>query len=201
MALNGFFENNKSIIGRFLSEGKTVYVLMASPESVRQNTLLYHGVSLDETELMKNMNDLLNKQVDTLNCIERIPGIFDYFKNGKFKLRTLDTVFSTSFVAYDIFEKEILGNGTKKGKELKASFYQYRCIEPQNEPNIVVDSFSSRDWYLFFKDTIKLQWNDGNIIAGREEFEELRDTMNEMLQSNRDIQKKKKNVSENQPSI
>lgn len=186
IALNGFFDNNKSTIEKFLEEGKEVDVLLASPKSIKANAILYHGLDENKQKVAKNENNLLNKQIATLDNIERIPNIFSYMKNGKFKLKVLDSTFSTSFVAYDIFENDILLQ-KKKGKELKASFYQYKCTEPRNEPNIVVDSFFSRDWYMFFKNCIKMQWDDGKIVRTQGEFEELRETLNNMMQFNRNI--------------
>ena len=37
----------------------------------------------------------------------------------------------------------------------------------------MVDSFFSRDWYVFFKNIIETQWKDGEAIRSEKEFEEL----------------------------
>ena len=168
IALNGFFERNRSTIEKFLKEGKEVDVLIVSIDAIKENARLYYGIKNES----RNVKDILDKQVLTLDHIRRIPDIFTYMKNGQFRLKTLNVVFSTSFVAYDIFEDNIFA-GKRRGKELKASFYQYRCIEPKDEPNIVVDSFFSRDWYVFFKNIIETQWKDGEAIRSEKEFEEL----------------------------
>ena len=97
----------------------------------------------------------------------------------------LQSVMSTSFVAYDVFDREILThNKNKVGKELKASFYQYKCTAPEEEPNIIVDSFYNRDWYLFFRRTIEMQWNDAKPIKSKQEFEKLRKAINEKIDEN-----------------
>ena len=190
IALNGFFQNNYSTISSFLEEGKKIDILITSPKAVRENTLLYYGFEDDEEKLIENMNAILNKQIATLDYIVKIPDFYKYLESNQFNLRTLSTAFTTSFVAHDIFERNVLGIKKKESKELKASFYQYKCIEPQREPNIVVDSFMSRDWYLFFKNTITMQWRDGNSITSKKEFEELHDSMNKMIQEN--LERKKK---------
>lgn len=188
MALNGFFHDNKSVIERLLKEGKEVFVLMIDPDAIEENTKLYHGISLDEREFAKNKNKILHKQLSTLNYIEEIKDIFDYIKNEKFKLKVLNSTMSTSFVAYDIFEKEMLShNREKEGKEIKASFYQYKCTEPKEEPNIIIDSFHSRDWYLIFKNTIQMQWKDAKSISNERDFEVLHERIDSLMSKNKMI--------------
>jgi hypothetical protein len=184
IALNGFFEKNKSVIERFLAEGKEVFIVIANPDIVSENTKLYHGANLDVETFKKKTNDIYYKQIITLNCIDGIENIYKFMESGKFKLKVANSVISTSFVAYDIFEKEILSHNNRDGKELKASFYQYRCTNPINEPNIMVDSFLNRDWYLFFKNTIKVQWDDAQIISNRQQFEKLRQNINNKIIEN-----------------
>ena len=185
MALNAFFEKNKAIIERFLNEGKEIFILIADPNAVGENTKLYHGENLDLKIFRKKANAIYHKQSTTLDCLEEIESLFNFIENGKLKLRVTGSVMSTSFVAYDVFDKEVLThNKNKVGKELKASFYQYKCTEPEEEPNIIVDSFYNRDWYLFFKKTIEMQWNDARIIGNRKDFEKLRKTINEKIDEN-----------------
>lgn len=185
MALNGFFQKNKSIIEEFLTEGKSIYVLIADTDSVIENTKLYHGADLDAVTFAKRVNDIFHKQIVTLNCIDEIENLYHYIETGKFQLRVINSAISTSFVAYDIFEKEVLAqNKNKVGKELKASFYQYKCTKPENEPNIIVDSFLSRDWYMFFKETIEKQWSDARPISNKQELKMLREKINEKISEN-----------------
>lgn len=188
MALNGFFQDNKSIVERFLKEGKEIFVLMIDPDAIDENTRLYHGIDLDEKKFAKKKNKVLHKQQTTLDYIEEIENIYDYIEKGKFNLKTINSVMSTSFVAYDIFEKDILLHDKEKmGKELKASFYQYRCTNPKEEPNIIVDSFLSRDWYLLFKNTIQAQWNDAISISNEKEFEHLYEKIENLINANKAI--------------
>lgn len=98
IALNGFFERNRSTIEKFLKEGKEVDVLIVSIDAIKENARIYYGIKNES----RNVKDILDKQVLTLDHIRRIPDIFTYMKNGKFRLKTLNVVFSTSFVAYDI---------------------------------------------------------------------------------------------------
>ena len=176
MALNNFFEKNKTEIIEMLQKGIEIDVLIASPQSTEENVKLYHGINYDEVEFLGKHKDLLQKQICTLDYIKRIADISTYISNGKFILKTSDTVFSTSFVAYDIFDKGMFRPQKEKkikGKEIKASFYQYGCTEPKNEPNIIVDSFYSRDWYFIFKKAIESQWKDANNIKGMDNFDAL----------------------------
>lgn len=185
IALNGFFDKSKSIIERFLNEGKEIYVLIADTDSVIENTKLYYGENLDVNTFNKKVNAIYHKQLMTLDCLEEIKNMFEFIENGRLKIKTTNAVMSTSFVAYDIFDKEVLRHSQNKmGKELKASFYQYKCTEPEAEPNIVVDSFFSRDWYLFFKEIIEMQWKDARIVGSRWEFEELRKIINQKIDEN-----------------
>lgn len=185
MALNGFFQKNKGIIERFLNEGKEIFILIAAPNAVDENAKLYHGENLDLQTFRKKANAIYHKQSTTLDCLEEIENLFNFVESGKLKLRVAQSVMSTSFVAYDVFEREILThNKNKVGKELKASFYQYKCTAPEEEPNIIVDSFYNRDWYLFFRRTIEMQWNDAKPIKNKQEFEELRKAINEKIDKN-----------------
>ena len=185
MALNGFFQKNKGIIERFLNEGKEIFILIAAPSAVDENTKLYHGENLDLITFRKKANAIYHKQSTTLDCLEEIENLFNFIESGKLKLRIAQSVMSTSFVAYDVFDREILThNKNKVGKELKASFYQYKCTAPEEEPNIIVDSFYNRDWYLFFRRTIEMQWNDAKPIKSKQEFEKLRKAINEKIDEN-----------------
>ena len=195
MALNSFFEKNKSMIESFLKEGKEVFVLIVGTDSIVENTKLYHGADLGEETFANRVNDMFCKQIITLNCIDEIENIYDYFESGKFKLKVIDSALSTSFVAYDIFEKEILvKNKNKVGKKLKASFYQYRCTNSENEPNIIVDSFLNRDWYIFFKETIEKQWNDAKSISNKQELEVLRDKIRDKMIENAKLHKREEDI-------
>ncbi len=185
MALNGFFEKNKGIIERFLNEGKEIFILIAAPNAVDENAKLYHGENLDLKTFRKKANAIYHKQSTTLDCLEEIENLFNFVENGKLKLRVAQSVMSTSFVAYDVFDRDVLPyNKNKVGKELKASFYQYKCTAPEEEPNIIVDSFYNRDWYLFFKRTIEMQWKDARPIENKLEFEKLRAEINEKIENN-----------------
>lgn len=185
MALNGFFGKNKAVIENFLKEGKTIYILLADPESVNENAKLYHGTNLEESMFRTRVNDLFYKQLITLNCICEMENIYGYIADKKIQLRVAKSIISTSFVAYDIFEKELLThNKNKVGKELKASFYQYRCTEPENEPNIIVDSFLNRDWYVYFRETIEKQWNDAVPISDEIQMKKLYETINAKIAEN-----------------
>lgn len=185
MALNGFFDKNKSIIEKFLKEGKKVFVLIVDTDSIEENAKLYHGAKLDEKTLKIRENDILHRQIVTLNCIEEIENIYECIQEKQFQLRVINSTISTSFVAYDIFEKDVLVKSKNKvGKELKASFYQYKCTKPENEPNIIVDSFLSRDWYIFFQEAIEEQWNDANPICNRRELEMLRAKISSKINEN-----------------
>ena len=195
MALNGFFEKNKSIIERFLKEGKVIFVLIAGTDSVVENTKLYHGADLEEETFAKRVNDIFHKQIITLDYIDQIENIYDYIESGKFKLKVINSAISTSFVAYDIFEKELLvQDKSRGGKELKASFYQYKCTNPENEPNILVDSVLSHDWYIFFKETIEKQWNDAKPISNKGELEMLYKKINDKISENNNLYRRDNNT-------
>lgn len=183
MALNGFFQNNKATIERMLKEGKEIFVLIAAPDAVNENAKLYHGVNFDSERFSKKVNAIYHMQNTTLDYLEEIENMYDFFNSGKLKLGLTQYVMSTSFVAYDIFDNELFVNN-KTGKELKASFYQYKCTKPEEEPNIIVDSLYNKYWYLFFKNIIETQWSDAIVIKNKQEFERLRREINEKISEN-----------------
>lgn len=112
--------------------------------------------------------------METINTIKESDILFDFFKKGKIKLRIAKNLFSTSFVAYDVFGKFLtVGKDGHVYNEIKATFYQYKCTESKDEPSIIVNSLHNRTWYDFFKNTIKLQWEDSVPIEGVEAFHNL----------------------------
>ena len=94
--------------------------------------------------------------METINTIKESDILFDFFKKGKIKLRIAKNLFSTSFVAYDVFGKFLtVGKDGHVYNEIKATFYQYKCTESKDEPSIIVNSLHNITWYDFFKNTIK----------------------------------------------
>lgn len=180
IALNGLLVKEKGVIEKFLNEEKEIFILIVDPDAVGENAKLYHGENLDEKTFREKVNDIYHKQMTALNSLRENTKLFDFLENEKLKLRVSCSVMSTSFVAYDIFDND----KNKDLKELKASFYQYRCTAPEEEPNIIVDSSYNKDWYLFFKETIKKQWDDAKPIKNKEEFEKLCDEIEDKINEN-----------------
>ena len=170
IALNGFFDKYKESITDLLKKRKKVYVLIAAPDVVEENTKLYYGITDNNLKYEEKIKDVLNKQRLTLNIL-KMYGISKYLEEEKFYLRISNTVFSTSFVAYDIMNN--VKKSKKESQEIKASFYQYSCTEPKYEPNICIDNTFSREWYSFFEKTLKMQWKDAEPVNTQEDFEKL----------------------------
>lgn len=177
IALNAFFDTYKEEIKDLLEKGKEVYVLIAAPDAVKENAKLYYGIKSNNFNCEEEIKDVLNKQRLTLSILKRC-GISNYLEEKKFHLRTSSTVFSTSFVAYDIMN--IAKKTKKESREIKASFYQYNCTEPKYEPNICIDDIYSREWYSFFEKTLKMQWKDAKPVNTQADFEKLCSDINNL---------------------
>ena len=162
LALNGFVYTYKEQLLGLLRDGKKVRILIMEPEKICDAALLYHGRN-DETAV----DDIITKQKETLNYIRNDDELKDYLKNGQLKFGLQNIVFSTSFIAYDVFDDKVVK------KEVKASFYQYKCTNPESEPNILINSEDSNDWYKFFVKTIREHWKDSRKINNLEELEKL----------------------------
>lgn len=178
MALNNFFTTFKKMITDFLTTGKTVYVLIAAPETIFENAKLYYGVKDKQKEVVQSLKDILEKQRLALNIINMTKWC-DYIETGKFQIRLSKSVFSTSFVGYDLLNRSIGGNEM----EIKASFYQYSCTEPKEEPNICIDNIHSREWYFYFAKIIQKQWNDAQPVKTKSELESLQNEIDELWNS------------------
>lgn len=175
ITLSDFFHVYKKRITQFLSDGKKFYVLIADPDIIAENTKLYHGTKNNNKEHIKNIIAVLNKQKTTLDAIN-ISKWINYLENGQLQIRLSKAVFSTSFVTYDWDCSTIDG----REKKIKASFYQYGCTESSEEPNICIDNIHSREWYIFFENTITRQWNDAEQIKTAKEFESLCDKLDKL---------------------
>lgn len=172
IALNGFFSKFRGKIVEMLSADKEVWVLIADPKTVSENTKLYYGTSSNaQNSSAEKVRDILAKQRMTLSSIRSDGVLYNKFLNGKLKIKIAQSVFSTSFVAYDL----LIRDGIKRTqfREIKASFYQYKCTESKDEPNILLNSRHNKDWYDFFKNTAQMQWEDAKHITGDIEFEKL----------------------------
>jgi len=165
IALNGFIKNCNDEITAFLGQGKTVYLLFSSPKLTNENAKLYFGVK-NESNIEEYAQRVIRYQLDTVENIRE--KYKKYFLKGNLQIRLSNCVFSTSFVAYDFMQS------SKKGRrEIKASFYQYGCGQPQKEPNILLRSDDKKEWFDFFENTMKQQWDDADKIDTLSELDAL----------------------------
>lgn len=170
ITLNFFFQKFQSEIIKLMENGKKLYVIIVSPELISESAKLYYGVKKDKVAKF-NEGEVYDKQLMTLNCIKNPQTLYKYFENGQIQLRIAKNIFSTSFVAYDVFDNSIIEKVKRKDyKEIKASFYQYECTITRDEPNIIVDSKDNENWYDFFAKTMAEQWKDSEIIDTEEKL-------------------------------
>lgn len=181
ITLNFFFQKFQSEIVNLLENGKKLYVIIVSPELISESAKLYYGVHSDKVAKF-NEGEVYDKQLMTLNAIKNPQTLYKYFENGQLRLRIAKNVFSTSFVAYDIFDNSVIDKVKRKSyKEIKASFYQYECTITRDEPNIIVDSKNNENWYDFFAKTMTEQWKDSEIIDTEEKLTNL---INKLVENN-----------------
>lgn len=169
IALNGFFRNCQERMKDFLGRGKRIYLLFLSPELVEECAKLYFGAN-DEKKVREVSRRVIRYQMET---VENIMQEFSQsLSDGKIEVRISHCIFSTSFVAYDFMKPS-----DKGVREIKASFYQYGCRQPEREPNILLRTDDKREWYNFFENTMKEQWNDAEkietMIEARRLYDEL----------------------------
>ena len=165
IALNGFFKNCKDSINDFLDNGKTIHLLISSPNLIIENAKLYFGKE-NEKEVIEYAKKIVRYQMDTLESIKQ--EYKKYFIDKKIEIRISNCVFSTSFVAYDFMVAL-----SKNQRAIKASFYQYGCSQPEKEPNILLRTDDKREWYTFFENTMKKQWDNAKNVETMIALEEL----------------------------
>lgn len=100
-------------------------------------------------------------------------------------IRTTNVVFTTSFVAHDLFSRHA-ENGKKDETEspvysinkpfsqIKATFYQYGESNTETQPSICNNSDkNARDMFPYFGRLIFRQWDSATEIKGVEEVEKF----------------------------
>lgn len=97
-------------------------------------------------------------------------------------MRIAKNIFSTSFVAYDVFNNSIIDQIKRNEyKKIRASFYQYACTDSKNEPSITVNSKDNENWYDFFDKTIFSQWKDSEVVNTKGKLENVINEIKSML--------------------
>ncbi len=86
---------------------------------------------------------------------------------GMLCIRLSTAPFTTSFIAHDIMKF--------KGRKpvIQASFYQYGCTLPSEEPGIMVDAIDNDFGYDNFRTAALRQWNDAIEVKNVEQLREL----------------------------
>lgn len=162
LALNRFMDSYKTKLLNLLGEGKVVRFLIIDPKKIEDAALLYFGEKSHRAQ-----KEIITRQKQTIIGIAHDVELENCLKEGQLEFGVQDIVFSTSFIAHDVF-----CNKSVK-REIKASFYQFGCTDPEKEPNILINSEDSSDWYNLFLRTIKLQWEASRKITSIDELDNL----------------------------
>ena len=170
IALNGFFGKYKNDVINLLKKNKKIYVLIVSPDVVEMQAKIYHGATNDETELKSKCNAIIHKQATALEYLKEIDNEGNYIKKKSLIIKTINIPATTSFVAHDVID---CVDSIIHSQRIKASFYQYRCTDPEREPNVIIDSSENKIWFDLLKATINRQWEDGKLVHDSNELKKL----------------------------
>lgn len=189
-----FFENAKSdfvltgiapsrFIGKYQTKLETllknndnfeVYIIISSLNAVSENCAEYYGSRTDNDD-NSHKYDLLSKLNMVVNTILTSDILRNAFEENRLLLATSDFVFTTSFVAYDLF------SNLPSISNIKVTFYQQGEHNPEELPSVILDSGKNVwDMYPYFRNIIHNQWKAANKINGKDELKSL---LNEILDS------------------
>lgn len=182
-----FFENAKSdfvltgiapsrFIGKYLTKLEAllknndnfkVYIIISSLDAVPENCAEYYGSRTDNDD-NSHIYDLLSKLNIIVNTILTSDILRNAFEKNRLLLATSDFVFTTSFVAYDLF------SNLPSISNIKVTFYQQGEHNSEELPSVILDSGKNvRDMYPYFQNIIHNQWKAANKINGKDELSSL----------------------------
>ncbi len=170
IAPSRFIQKYQSRIEDLLKNNKKVkvHILFSSLDTVSENCAEYYGAKDNIT----NQYDLLCKLNVVISLIENSKILKGAFDEERLLLATSNIVFTTSFVAYNIF------SGKTHHSKIKITFYQQGEHKPGELPCAVVDSIKNiRDMYPYFQNIVNNQWNAAERIGD----EELKTFSNDLI--------------------
>lgn len=166
IAPSRFMQKYQTKIEELLKNNKkiTVYILISSLETVAENCAEYYGTKDNKM----HQYNLLSKLNVVINSIENSETLKTAFKEKRLLIATSNIVFTTSFVAYDVF------NFKSYHSKIKITFYQQGENQAGKLPCSSLDSDKNiRDMYPYFQNIISNQWNSAQLVEGESELEAL----------------------------
>ncbi|MCM1056614.1 MAG: hypothetical protein NC517_03280 [Firmicutes bacterium] len=182
IAPNRFMEKYRAKLEMLLknNENFKVYILISSLDAVSENCAEYYGSRTDNDDNSYKY-DLLSKLNVVVNTIRNNESFCDAFEKKRLLLATSDFVFTTSFVAYDLFDD------AKSFSNIKVTFYQQGEHNPGELPSAILDSEKNiRDMYPYFRKIIANQWEAANQIDEMEKLKSLSDKILDSMKKCRD---------------
>ncbi|MBD5542722.1 MAG: hypothetical protein HDR01_00395 [Lachnospiraceae bacterium] len=176
IAPNRFMEKYRAKLEMLLKNNGNfkVYILISSLDAVSENCAEYYGSRTDNDDNSYRY-DLLSKLNMVVHTIRTNEIFRNAFKEKRLLLATSDFVFTTSFVAYDLFDD------ITSFSNIKVTFYQQGEHNPGELPSVILDSEKNiRDMYPYFRKIIANQWDAAKEIDGSEKLKSL---SNEILDS------------------
>lgn len=157
IAPSRFVQKYQTKIEELLKRNKkvTVYILISSLETVAENCAEYYGTKDNKM----HQYDLLSKLSVVINSIENSETLKNAFREKHLLLATSNIVFTTSFVAYDVFNFESFHS------KIKITFYQQGEHQAGKLPCSSLDSDKNiRDMYPYFQNIISNQWKSAKLV-------------------------------------
>lgn len=165
IAPSRFIQKYKTNIEELLKNNKKVkvYILISNLDTVPENCSQYYGTKNNKN----NQYDLLSKLSVVINSIENSETLKNAFKEKRLFLATSNIVFTTSFVAYNIFDSKSFHSS-----KIKITFYQQGEHQTGRLPCVSLDSNKNgSDMYPYFRNIINNQWRTADVFKDETELE------------------------------
>lgn len=184
-------QNFKTQFKKLLTKNKKfeIRILFSGLEALDQNCEAYYGAGSG----IKWQEDATDKLRIIVRSILGDNDLRSAFIEERICIRTTNVVFTTSFVAHDLFSRRA-ENGKKNEAErpvysinkpfsqIKATFYQYGESNTETQPSICYNSDkNARDMFPYFGRLIFRQWDSATEIKGVEELEKFSHNLSKKL--------------------
>lgn len=179
IALNQLIGSQIGKLENLVKNKRKVNILLSSPEAIEMNAILYHGFNDDKEKRQEAQANIAECVSNCISSILRSPVLCEALRTRDLEIRFSNAPFTTSYMGCNIF------NENKKTSVIKASFYQYGCTKPCDEPNIVVCKNEDEFWYGNLVAAAKRQWKDGCRAISVSELKEVQGYLTDYMKNMR----------------
>lgn len=154
-----------------------------------ENCEAYYGAGSS----IKWREDTTNKLHIIVRAILNDDDLRKAYIDKRICIRTTDVVFTTSFVAHDLFSRRMDNGGkgdsekhvlsiNKPFSQIKATFYQYGESNTETLPSICYNSDkNARDMFPYFGRLIFRQWDSATEIQGEDNLRKFSNALSQKL--------------------